>query len=356
LNAHLRRFRDWWMRLDIKVRVGYYLIAAFLLVIGLPSGAAEVAAATAKAPPQASVSGPVPTGPIAVPVQDAAKTIRVYDMASRTVQPVALNQYVENVLAAQMSPTSPMNALEAAAVVIRTYAVRAINLPAAQSREAQQQHADVSTSPVTDLAWLTELQQQNQFKGQYNADVHRLQEAVSLTDGIVLTYKRQPIVAFLTAASAGETRQATTSLGKNLPYLKAVKCPADANSAALVQTRHFTAAQLAADLNLSAKTTHQQGFLQSFTVTARDAQGYALQVQSQGHSWTGQDFAARLGLPSPHMALKTTHSTLVVTTKGLGLGYGMSLHQAVAWAKIGQSWQALLHTFYPGAQIQSDAT
>lgn len=374
----LHQFREWRENLDVKFKYGFYAATALLLMVGLPAGVAVLfhqshvsrssgytlvstnlvgtgtgSSKSATASSAFSTGTSVSAGGAGNASAnwgasiDASKTVKVYDESSGRVIEVPLNQYIENVLAAQMSSTAPMAALQATAVAIRTYAQRAMDVPANTKNLAHEHHADVTTSGVNDLAWLTDTQQQSTFGNQYAVDKVRLQDAVGSTDGLILTYQNTPILAFMTEMTAGSTRSATGVLNPAPPYLRPVSCPADAAANNLVQHFSFSNAQLATDLNVSAKKLD----VQKFTVTRRDKQGYALQVQDGGDSWQGETFAAKLGLPSSNVAFKVQGGKLDVVVKGTGSGFGMSLHQSVAFAKAGETWQHILHTFYAGAKI-----
>jgi stage II sporulation protein D len=332
-------------RMGLRARIVTTIAVSLVLVVAAPAGVAVLIhkARTASASTSSFASSSIYTWNHTT---DAAKTISVYNQSNGQVMDVALNQYILNVLAAQMPPTAPMASLQAASVVIRTYAVSAMTHSGQAGNKSHR--ADVTTSGINDLQWLTDAQQVNLFATHYAADEARLREAVSSTDGLILTYQNAPIDAFLTQVSTGETRSGKTDFPKHPPYLVSVKCPADVHAPNFEGHFTFTKGQLAQML----KVKSNQIDLKTLKVKARDKQGYATVVTDKSHTWTGAAFAAKLELPSAAMNVHVTALKVKITTKGIGNGYGISLYQARAWAKSGESWQNILHKFYPGTKIQ----
>ncbi|WDL95222.1 SpoIID/LytB domain-containing protein [Alicyclobacillus sp. ALC3] len=191
---------------------------------------------------------------------DAQTTISVYRIGSGTVSHVPLNNYIVNVLAAELPPTAPMQSLEAAAVATRTYIVYLMaHKGAAITSIAAQHGALVTDDPLLDLPWLTEAQQVQKYGANDATYTARLQEAVIATDGKVLTYQGSPIPAFMFALSPGRTRNASAVFGRNMPYLPSVACPADQADPAATRTLTFTPAQLASHLGLASGTAATGG-------------------------------------------------------------------------------------------------
>ena len=353
--------------------------------------------------------------------KDARVPIKVLEWNRGKVVTMPLNDYVLDVVAAEMNPSAPIAALEAAAVAARTYAIRSMLPipPGVQPTFAQSHGANVTDNATLDLPWLTTAQQEDKFGKADAVLTLRLEEAVQATDGQVLTYHGSPIVAFMTALSPGETRDGKSVFGQPVPYLKSVKCPDDLKDPKETQTFRFSTAQLQQLLGIPAVTassaagarpaasatgssatasgTHtaskskaagsrgssragapasaSAGAHASTSAAASaskgaavrglipadlkmhgaDAQGFVQSVTYGKQTFSGMDFANRLHLPSSSFTWKWQGQTLVVTTKGIGNGLGMSLHEATVMAGRKMSDSKILATFYPGTQLVSDA-
>ncbi|MCF8567181.1 SpoIID/LytB domain-containing protein [Alicyclobacillus tolerans] len=344
--------------------------------------------------------------------KDARVPIKVLEWNRGKVVTMPLNDYVLDVVAAEMNPSAPIAALEAAAVAARTYAIRSMLPipPGVQPTFAQSHGANVTDNATLDLPWLTTAQQEDKFGKADAVLTLRLEQAVQATDGQVLTYHGSPIVAFMTALSPGETRDGKSVFGQPVPYLKSVKCPDDLKDPKETQTFRFSTAQLqqllgipaapagsavgtpaasATGASATASGTHtasksqaagsrgssRAGAPASASASASaskgaavrglipadlkmhgaDAQGFVQSVTYGKQTFSGMDFANRLHLPSSSFTWKWQGQTLVVTTKGIGNGLGMSLHEATVMAGRKMSYSKILATFYPGTQLVSDA-
>lgn len=313
------------------------LLAAFFSMVVLPGAVAATVH---------QVHGPGPNPVVAWSrSRDAAVKVTVYRTGTRTVVSMPENEYLLGVLAAQVDPHAPLAALKAAAVAARTYAAHAIQVPAGQTALARAHHADVTDNPAVDLPWLP----QSAWDERFGADAAwvkaRLEQAILATDGVILEYRQQPIMAFITTITNGWTRSASGSLKKTAPYLRAVACPAD-QAAERTSTKTVSRARLARALGEAETAVNLAGV----RVAERDAQGYVVRVEAGGKTWTGESFAAALGLASPCFTLRLDKSGLRVTVHGEGPGFGLSLHQASAFAEQGRDWQWILEKFYPGSK------
>jgi stage II sporulation protein D len=278
--------------------------------------------------------------------QDAKASITIYRMGGGRTK-VPRNEYILGVLAAEINPDAPMAALEAAAIAARTYAVHSVENPSAHSTYAVQHGADVTDNPRIDLPWLSDSEQEAKYGSHFGFMRARLEQAILATDDVILTDHQQPILAFTTEITAGSTRTAVGSMHTAAPYLKAVACPADRGAAGVKRTYTFTRQQVAKALGVATSSLTQT----NLKLAQTDAQGYVLTVTVGKRSWTGDAFADCLQLPSPWFRLRVQGDALTITVVGRGSGYGLSLHQAVAWARQGRSCDWILRTFYPGAHL-----
>ncbi len=123
------------------------------------------------------------------------------------INDVPLEEYVMGVLAGEVSPQWPLEALKAQAIAARTFA-----LLKRQSRTKGEEY-DLDNS---------ETNQMYQGTGLVNANI---QSAVLETRGQVLIYKNSPVEAFFHSNCGGRTSKASDVWGRDLPYLQSVSCP-----------------------------------------------------------------------------------------------------------------------------------
>jgi len=282
---------------------------------------------------------------------DQGLSVRLYETATATVVQLPLGDYLVGVLAAEMNPTAPRAALQATAVAARTYAVHAL---AASGQHpptyAATHHADITDAGAIDLPYLSMAAQEQRFGSHLDVDRTRLEEAVLATAGQVLTYQDKPILAFIFRISPGQTRSASTVFQKSIPYLPSVACPDDVPAA-----RQAPAKLAPSTLKQALQIPDKSLQLGDFKVVHRDPWSFVGSVQYHKFSWSGQEFADKLGLPSADFTLQVQDGQLVAQSEGVGSDIGMSLHEATALATAGKSAAAILSYFYPGTRWTSTA-
>lgn len=405
---------------SLRLKLGLLLLAAFLGLVGMPALVGVALNRGQRLPVLATMT-----------TTDAQDSILVYRWNAERVVRVSLSEYLVNVLAAEVSPKAPFATLQAAAIAARTYAVRSTQHQLFSTPTFAQAHgADVTDNGVLDLPWLTAAQQQARFGAQANADTVRYQEAVASTDGEILTYQGEPILAFSFALSPGMTRDGSSVFGASVPYLKSVACPADAKNAKMTQVFRISAQTAAKELGLTGNQSFSSAAL---SISGRDKAGYVNTVSYKGptgatvKTWSGPQFAALLHVPSSNFSLVTSGANqanaaqnagragnsavngagqagnsglnsagragnsaannsannaapstansaannaaqnagrnggsggqpmLVIETKGIGLGFGMSLNEAAAMGAEGKQATQILSYFYPGTALASDS-
>ncbi|WP_067846627.1 SpoIID/LytB domain-containing protein [Alicyclobacillus mali (ex Roth et al. 2021)] len=275
---------------------------------------------------------------------DARVQVRVFDVETGQSKSMPLNTYILEALLANCDPGAPLASLEAASVAVRTYAVRAMLHP---SPQAEREHADLTDNPALDLPVETEHELELSIGSQAALSfIARAQAAIEATDGRILTYAGQPILAFFCQISTGWTRSAEMALGYSVPYLKRTPCPADAASPARISTVAYT---------LGAFNQALGAHLTSFTGLreVRASDGFVQAVKAGSEAWSGAAFAASLGLASDDFRFVTSGDNLLFTCYGRGSDLGLSLHEADALASHGMSFQAILAHFYPGTRLAS---
>ncbi len=119
---------------------------------------------------------------------------------------VELEDYVKGVVASEVGINWPIEALKAQAVLARTYAVAHI------LRNRTRNFYDVTSSV---------------FHQVYKGDVasEEVDKAVKETKGEILTFNREPIMAYYHACSVEKTEDPKEVFGREYPYLQSVEVP-----------------------------------------------------------------------------------------------------------------------------------
>lgn len=318
------------------IRFCIRIVMIFLGLIGLPAFLAH-----------SFHRGPMPDVTAWLHTADAKVNVRVYHTGAGSTATVPLNTYILNVLAAEFTPGAPMSSLEAAAVATRTYAVRSIIKANMPSSLAAKHGSDVTDDGAVDLPTASEQDVQSEYGNQALQFLSKLQAAVETTDGLVLTYQKEPILAFMFDLSPGTTRDSQSALNRKIPYLKVIACPDDAVNPQRVSVNTFTDRDIAQAFSVDSINLND-------VVLDRGKDGFVRTVREGKHVLAASTFASRLSLPSTDFTSKVTAGNLIITSYGRGTDIGMSLNEAQALARRGDSWQAILSHFYPGTTVQLD--
>lgn len=119
---------------------------------------------------------------------------------------VELEEYVKGVVASEVGINWPIEALKAQAVLARTYAVAHI------LRNRTRNFYDVTSSVFHQV-----------YKGEGGTE--EVDKAVKETKGEILTFNKEPIMAYYHACSVEKTEDPKEVFGKEYPYLQSVEVP-----------------------------------------------------------------------------------------------------------------------------------
>lgn len=266
------------------------------------------------------------------------------------VRELALSDYLVGVVAAEMPAAFEKEALKAQTTAARTYALYQM---AHGSRGKHASGADLCDDPGCCQAYLTEEQLRKNWGGAAEEYLQKIRVAEAETDGMVILYEGEPILAVFHSSAAGATEDAAAAWSASVPYLQSVKSPeSEADVPNYVSTvsfaeeefrRRFLAAYPEADLSSGAA-----GWIGEI---ARDASGYVSSLSVGGVILRGVELRRILGLRSACFDVTAADGLLTFTTRGYGHGVGLSQYGANALARAGVGWQEILCRYYTGVTV-----
>ncbi len=287
--------------------------------------------------------------PVPEPELNSGRTVQVYNMETRELMALDVEQYLVGVVAAEMPAGFDEEALKAQAVAARTFTVSRMISP---SPKVQELHslAQLSTSPETCQAWISEEEQKNRWGRNYRRYHRKIVQAVADTAGEVLRYDGiliEPV--YHASCGGGSTEAAENVWGSFRPYLSSVAC----NHADDPHTRTKTSMTLetmAQKLQLPdavpAMTSGEYMQLISSTASNR-----VDKIQIGGKTFTGSQLREALNLKSSLISWQITGEEITFITNGYGHGVGMCQYGADYYAKQGNDYRQILNRYYPGAQL-----
>ena len=278
-----------------------------------------------QAPDEPELSGEVRRPDAAVP--DHTRTLRV--LHGGAVEEMTMDEYLLGVLRAEMPASFELEALKAQAVAARTYTLHKM----AQGAIARHPDADACDDITCCKAYETAEDAAAGWGAGALYYEEKLARAVAETDGEVIVYDGEPVLAVFFSSAAGHTQGAGEVWQTDLPYLQSVDSPEDDSlvpnyySVVTFTTQEFRDRFLA--VYPAAKLNGDAGsFLTDIT---RNDAGF--------------------GLRSPSFTVEVSGDTLTFHVTGYGHGVGMSQYGANAMAKEGHTCEEILEHYFTGAQV-----
>lgn len=283
----------------------------------------------------------VANGEITVLVDGEARTMKLED-------------YVVSVVAGEISPDFPTEAIRAQAVAARTYAL----YKQKTGRPAQHEEADVCDDPAHCAAFVDlKTEAAARWGEQANTAQDVIWQAVEDTAGQVLTYEGEPIVAVFSSAAGEKTERAVDVWGSDIPYLQSVDSPGGEAC-----PKYYDAVVLTADeiCERAAKTLPSADLSGDpsgwFKASERSEAGGIVCMKFGGVEVKGTVMRTLLGLNSTNFTVKIDGNTLTFTTTGYGHGVGLSQWGAKYSAEQGQTYDEILAHYYPGTTLTTIST
>ncbi len=265
------------------------------------------------------------------------------------VRTMPLETYVEGVVAAEISPDFPEEAIRAQAVAARTYAV----YKAKAGRPMQHRDADVCDD-YTHCAAYIDLAAAASGRWGEDAGTNTgiIRKAVQDTAGEIVTKDREPIVAVFHAASAARTESAKDIWGTDIPYLQSVASPGGSACSKYEGTVRMTFDEFRAKIRESYPEADLSGDPKRwFSASTRSGAGSVIVCTMGGVQVRGTDLRTVLGLNSANFSLTIDENSISFHTVGYGHGVGLSQYGAKYLAEQGSTYQDILTHYYTGTEI-----
>ncbi len=253
------------------------------------------------------------------------------------VNAINLESYVAGLVNAEMPHNWPIEALEAQAVVARTYALW-------QKDRHLDQYYDMENGVMDQV-----------YKG-VDSENNRGWAAVNATRGQIITYDGKPILAMYHSICGGETENSEDAIGYKYPYLRAVTC----NFCRFAPHyfwkytlgfRTLAYRMIAKGYNLSEvdgfsilKRSRTQRVMTARVVTNKGL------IDLDGVTLRGIIGFDRLR--STLFWIKVSGNTIFFHGRGFGHGVGMCQWGAYGMAKKGSTYRQIIHYYYQHVHIE----
>ena len=265
-----------------------------------------------------------------------------------TVEEMPMDAYLLGVLRAEMPASFEPEALKAQVIAARTYTLF-------RMRGGIPNHPDADAcDDVNCCKAYLDLERAAAGWGEMTLYYEeKLARAVRETDGELLLYDGEPILAVFFSSADGYTQNAGAVWQRDLPYLRSVPSP---ETEALVPNYYSTARIPAEDFRARILAAYPEAVLDGepggwIGAVERNDAGYVTELSVGGVRIRGNELRTLLGLRSPSFTVEAEEDALVFHVTGYGHGVGMSQYGANALALQGMRAEEILTHYFSGAQV-----
>jgi len=332
------------MRLIIPISLVLLLLAILLPILFV--GQADPLSPT----PPVEIEEPEPTpGPDSVdsslPIghgQDQALLLQV--LVGDEVETMSMQDFLYGAVAAEMPARFHPEALRAQAVAARTYTLHRLLV----SPTPRHPMADVCGSYACCKAFHSPARLRERWGESYDHYSQIIRDAVSDTDGLILTYGDMPILAAFHASSSGQT-EASGAIWGSVPYLQSVETfenAADVPNYYAESRLTFSAFRETARMGIPDTILDYDAKPYWISDLRYTGSGRVESLNIGGIDLSGADFRRLFGLRSTAIRFSFDAEGITMTTRGHGHGVGMSQFGANTMANLGYSFAEILLWYY----------
>lgn len=275
-------------------------------------------------------------------------TIKLLHQKTGQVEEVELDNYLLNVVSAEMPATFEIEALKAQAIVARTYTVYKI-------KNKKHENADICDDSSCCQAWISKedrLAKWEESKREENWK--KIEECVNKTKGKIITYNNEPINAFFHSNSGGTTEMPVNVWGgTGYPYLQVVETAGEEGYTQYSSEVILTLEELKNKLKTKYSDIQiDENNNEDIKILEYTDSGRVKTVKFGNHNISGVETRTLLGLRSANFEIKKENEKYKFSVKGYGHGVGMSQTGADAMAKQGSNAEEIIHHFYTDVEIK----
>lgn len=276
------------------------------------------------------------------------KTIKLLHKDTDEVEEVNLDEYITNVVSAEMPATYDLEALKAQAIVARTYTIYKI------TSSKKHENADICDKSTCCQAWISREDRLKKWDdGKEKENWNKIVQAVNETVGKIITHEGKPINAFFHANSGGKTEVPFYVWGgTGYPYLQVVETSGEENYSGYKSEAKFTKKEFVEKV----KKEHENFEIDfeeenCIEIVERDDSNRVVTVKIGNLNLSGVETRTLLGLRSANFTIEINKDEILFKVIGYGHGVGMSQTGADSLAKQGKNYEEIIKHFYTGVEI-----
>lgn len=275
-------------------------------------------------------------------------TIKLLHKETGEVEEVDLDEYLCNVVSAEMPATYEIEALKAQSIVARTYTIYTIN-------NKKHENADICDDSTCCQAWISKEDRLAKWdETTRESNWKKIEQCVNETKGKIITYNNEPINALFHANSGGTTELPVNVWGGgNLEYLQVVETAGEDEYSQYSSEVELTQEELIEKIKQQYQDI-QIDFnnVEDIKILEYTDSGRVKTIKFGNHELSGVETRTILGLKSTNFEVTQEDGKIKFSVKGYGHGVGMSQTGANTMAKQGSGYEEIIKHFYVGVEIK----
>lgn len=275
--------------------------------------------------------------------------VKLLHTNTNEIEEVKLDEYLCNVVSAEMPVDFDIEALKAQAIVARTYTIYKII-----HNEGKHDGADICDSSSCCQAWISKEDRFNRWEEESReSNWNKISTSINETIGKIITYENEPINAFFHSNSGGITEIPLNVWGGlGYPYLQVVETSGEDEysqySSEVILTKSELLERLKeqySDIEIDFNSED------SIKILENTESGRVRTIQFGNKNLSGVEARTLLGLRSTNFEISIDEDNIKFSVIGYGHGVGMSQTGADALAKQGYDYEEIIKHFYVGVEI-----
>ena len=208
-----------------------------------------------------------------------------------------------------------------------------------------------------EIPWEEKLEQfqQDRKNARYQETYERMERAVRLTRGQVITWQGEVCPGVFHRISGGKTRDGMEVLQDvTFSFLRSVDSGQDREAEEFLKGHYFTPEALEQRLQeeYPGIIFTEEPLTDQIRIEKRDSQDYILEMKVGDQTVTGEEFRRKLELSSCNFTIQELDGKIRFLCKGLGHGLGLSQYGGNELAKKGKTYQEILFFYFPDLCIE----
>lgn len=276
-------------------------------------------------------------------------TIKLLHTKTNEIEEVSLDDYLLNVVSAEIPASYEYEALKAQAVVARTYTIY-------QIKKSDNKHgeANICDSHLCCQAWISKTDRLEKWEENKRDEYwEKIKTVVNETKGKIITYGNEPINAFFHANSGGTTEVPLNVWGgSGYPYLQVVQTSGEETykqySSEIILTKEEFINKIKekhSDFEIDFSKENE------ICILELNESGRVKSIKIGNLNLSGVEVRTILGLKSAKFTFNIDETSIKFSVIGYGHGVGMSQTGADSLAKQGKDYQEIIKHYYVGVEI-----